>query len=49
MGKKDKKKKKRINEQPIRCIILANGPIHIKVKGSKKGKKGYNRKKGWQE
>jgi hypothetical protein len=48
MGKK--KNKKSVNEQPIRLTILANGPIKVKVKGTKKGKKGYNRKnKDWKK
>jgi hypothetical protein len=41
-NKRQKKKHK------IRCMALANGAIHTIVKGSKKGKKGYNRKnKSW--
>jgi hypothetical protein len=45
-----KKKKKSVNAQPIRLTILANGPIQIQVKGTKKGKKGYNRKnKNWKK
>jgi len=43
-----KKKKKSINETPIRCKVLAAGPIKTQVKGTKSGKKGYNRKnKSW--
>lgn len=37
--------RKSINEKPIRCQVLANGPLQIQIKGTKKGKKGYNRKK----
>jgi len=45
-----KKKTKSINETPIRCNVLSNGPIKTQVKGSKKGKKGYNRKdKSWKK
>lgn len=41
-----KRKKKKLDK--IRCLALANGPIQTMVKGSKKGKKGYNRKnKNW--
>jgi hypothetical protein len=33
----------------IRNLLLAKGPINTTVKGSKKGKKGYNRKKKWSQ
>jgi len=39
-----KKKTKSINEIPIRCFALAAGPIKTVVKGTKKGKRGYDRK-----
>ena len=44
--------KKRIKKKlsKIRNLALANGPIKTMVKGSKKGKKGYNRKnKQWKK
>lgn len=37
-----KNNKKKLNK--IRCLALANGPIKTMVKGSKKGRRGYNRK-----
>jgi hypothetical protein len=38
-------KKKKYN---FRSLFLVDGPLHTKVKGTKKGKKGYNRKdKSW--
>jgi hypothetical protein len=44
------KKRHKKKVQKIRCQALANGPIQSKVKGSKKGKKGYNRKnKNWKK
>ena len=41
---------KKKNPIKIRIHVLANGPIKTQVKGSKKGKKGYNRKnKSWKK
>jgi hypothetical protein len=46
-----KKKKLSVNETPVRCLALANGPIKEKTCGPAKGKKQYSRKqkhkKGW--
>lgn len=50
MKKRRKKKKKKIEPKKIRIEELANGPIKTKVKGTKKGKKGYSRKnKNWKK
>jgi len=42
-----KKKKKKLLAN-FRIMALANGPIKTQVKGTKRGKRGYNRKdKSW--
>ena len=49
MKKRKDKIKRQIEESP-RNQFLVDGPIHTKVNGSKKGKKGYNRKdKTWKD
>jgi hypothetical protein len=50
MKRKLKHSKRSINEIPLRCTSLMDGPIKTQVKGTSKGKKGYNRKdKGWKD
>jgi len=44
-----RKKKKKVLPN-FRCMALANGPIGTRVKGSKNGKRGYDRKdKSWKQ
>jgi len=43
------KNRKRKKMAKIRNLALAHGPIKTAVKGTKKGKRGYTRKKDWRK